>query len=72
MLADTSIDVILGMLFFTLFNTHIRFATTRKVELVDRREFEAMALDKKARSPLPFPPNVQSKAGETGDLESLY
>ena len=61
LLANTSMEVVLGMPFFTLSDVDIRFAekeltwrsyttvealpTTRRVELIDKKEFAAAAMD---------------------------
>ena len=61
LLADLSIEVVLGMPFLTLSNTNIQFAqkeltwrsytaaeallTTKRVEIIDRKEFAKAALD---------------------------
>ena len=61
LLADLSIEVVLGMLFFTLSNVDIKFAqkefiwrfytaaaalpTTKRVKIIDKKEFAKVALD---------------------------
>ena len=65
-MANTSMEVVLGMFFFTLSDVDIRFAekkltwrtyttvealpTTRRVELINKKEFAAAAIDENSET----------------------